>query len=40
MAEPAQVTVVIPAFNEQEAIADVVGRVRGPASAGQPYEQG
>ena len=29
MAEPAQVTVVIPAFNEQEAIADVVGRVRG-----------
>lgn len=29
MAEPAQTTVVIPAFNEQEAIADVVGRVRG-----------
>jgi glycosyltransferase involved in cell wall biosynthesis len=29
VAEPAQVTVVIPAFNEQEAIADVVGRVRG-----------
>ncbi|HEY8151253.1 MAG TPA: glycosyltransferase family 2 protein [Vicinamibacteria bacterium] len=29
MAEPAQVSVVIPAFNEQEAIADVVGRVRG-----------
>jgi glycosyltransferase involved in cell wall biosynthesis len=29
VAEPAQTTVVIPAFNEQEAIADVVGRVRG-----------
>jgi glycosyltransferase involved in cell wall biosynthesis len=29
VAEPAQVSVVIPAFNEQEAIADVVGRVRG-----------
>ena len=29
MAEPAQTTVVIPAFNEQEAIADVVARVRG-----------
>ncbi|HEV7500290.1 MAG TPA: glycosyltransferase family 2 protein [Vicinamibacteria bacterium] len=29
MAEPAQVSVVIPAFNEQEAIADVVSRVRG-----------
>ena len=28
MAEPAEVSVVIPAFNEQEAIADVVGRVR------------
>jgi glycosyltransferase involved in cell wall biosynthesis len=29
VAEPAQVSVVIPAFNEQEAIADVVSRVRG-----------
>jgi glycosyltransferase involved in cell wall biosynthesis len=29
VADPAQTTVVIPAFNEQEAIADVVGRVRG-----------
>jgi glycosyltransferase involved in cell wall biosynthesis len=29
VAEPAQTTVVIPAFNEQEAIADVVRRVRG-----------
>jgi glycosyltransferase involved in cell wall biosynthesis len=29
VAEPAQTTVVIPAFNEQEAIGDVVGRVRG-----------
>jgi len=29
VAEPAQTTVVIPAFNEQEAIAGVVGRVRG-----------
>jgi glycosyltransferase involved in cell wall biosynthesis len=29
VADPAQTTVVIPAFNEQESIADVVGRVRG-----------
>ncbi len=29
MAEPAQTTVVIPAFNEEEAIAEVVARVRG-----------
>ena len=29
VAEPAEVSVVIPAFNEQEAIADVVSRVRG-----------
>jgi len=29
VAEPAETTVVIPAFNEQESIADVVSRVRG-----------
>jgi glycosyltransferase involved in cell wall biosynthesis len=28
VADPAQTSVVIPAFNEQEAIADVIGRVR------------
>ena len=28
MAEPAETSVIIPAFNEQEAIADVVGRVK------------